>query len=93
MTVDHHYNGEEKTIVTYAASDRNYFKKAFNISETENEFLAAVKDDYDKILQQPKPRNLYMGIVYHKRIANDQKSLEELFNYIAAKFKGEKASA
>ena len=34
-----------------------------------------------------------MGIVYHKRIANDQKSLEELFNYIAAKFKGEKASA
>ncbi|AJF62905.1 MAG: hypothetical protein QT11_C0001G0769 [archaeon GW2011_AR20] len=76
------------TKVIYFTSDVNYFKRTFSdLNRTDNEFLSAVKTDYNKILSH-KQGVLRGSVKYEKRIVNNQTTLEELFNYAAFKFKG-----
>ncbi|MEK6841512.1 MAG: hypothetical protein AABW57_01190 [Nanoarchaeota archaeon] len=93
ISIDHYLGENEKTMVTYFASNVDYFKRTFqDLGETNNEFLAAIKRDYDEILAY-KSKKLIPRIKYKKRIANHQKTLEELFNYAALKWSGSKVSA
>jgi len=76
------------TKVVYFTSDVDYFKRTFsNLNGTDNEFLSAIKTDYNEILSH-KQGVLKGSVKYEKRIANNQITLEDLFNYAAFKFKG-----
>ena len=79
--------------------DESSLQKTFgDIGETENEFLLSLKVSYDEILNS---KSLKLGervmpvggLYYEKRIANHQKTLDELFDYAALKWSGSKASA
>ncbi|MEK6906918.1 MAG: hypothetical protein AABW45_00130 [Nanoarchaeota archaeon] len=84
-----HYNSPtEETIVKYFATRLEYFKDMFkDIGETKNEFLLSLKMGYDDVLRA-NPRI----VNYRKKIENDQKALEEIFNYAAFKFNKSRVS-
>ncbi len=82
------YKPNEETNVNYIASRLEYFKDMFKeIGETRNEFLLSLKMGYDDVLRA-KPRL----VNYRKKIENNQKTLEEIFNYAAFKFSKSRVS-
>ena len=94
FSVWHYLRNEESITLHYYGSSIDYFKRTFSdLKETENEFLASIKKDYDETLKNTRPtKSLIPLIHYEKRIANDQSTLEEIFNYAALKFKASKSS-
>jgi hypothetical protein len=87
----HYPGGNEQTHMHYHSSKQDYFKKMFHDVKGENEFLSSIKRAYEEILMEWSKISKG-GIHYSKRISNDQKALEEVFNYAALNFKGEKSS-
>lgn len=93
VSVSHFLGENERTIISYFTTNINYFRRTFkDIKETDNEFLLAAKKDYDEVLSY-KSKELIPRITYKKRIANHQKTLDELFDYAALKWSGSKVSA
>lgn len=88
----HHSGANEYTKVYYFSSHLEYFIRTFqDVKDVENEFLTAIKQAYEEILRTISEKSR-APIPYEKRIANDQKTLEEIFNYAAFKFSKSKAS-
>ena len=92
FSVYHSLGDNEQTHIHYHSSKPDYFKSIFHeIKNKENEFISSLKADYEEILREWSKKSKG-GIYYIKRISNDQRTLEELFNYAAFKFKGLKFS-